>query len=100
MISKEEIESLSILARLKLREGEAEALGRDISSILDYVGQINSFSAEAAKQERPAVRNVLRADVPRAEGDPMAGARDSIAAQFPRREGEYNVVRKIIQKDE
>lgn len=100
MISKEDIEGLSQLARLKLKDGEAEALGKDISSILGYVGQVNSFNAESTKTEKPVLRNVARADVPREAGDTLFEKEEKIRAQFPRREGDYNVVRKIIQKDE
>ena len=100
MISKEDIEGLAELARLKLKNGEAEALGKDISNILGYVGQVNSFNVDVAKNDKPTVRNITRDDVPRATNDPLAGKEEAIRAQFPRREGEYNVVRKIIQKDE
>jgi aspartyl/glutamyl-tRNA(Asn/Gln) amidotransferase C subunit len=111
MISKEDIEGLANLARLKLKDGEAEALGKDISSILGYVGQISAASAEGTSDSLqddrgrsskvpPALRNVMREDAPRAEGDPVAGKEEAVRAQFPRREGNYNVVRKIIQKDE
>jgi hypothetical protein len=48
----------------------------------------------------PAVHNVLREDVSRASDDTMAHKEELIKQQFPKREGEYNVVRKIIQKDE
>ena len=100
MISKEEIEALAGLARLTLKEGEAEALGKDITSILDYVGQVQNFSPEGTKEGRPALRNILREDIPRTDTDTFAGKREAIVAQFPKREGDYNVVRKIIQKDE
>lgn len=100
MISKEDIEGLAQLARLKLKDGEAEALGKDISSILGYVGQVNSFNAEAIKNEKPILRNVMRDDTPREAGDPLLGKEEAIRAQFPKREGDYNAVKKIIQKDE
>lgn len=106
MISKEDIEGLAQLARLKLKDGEAEALGKDISSILGYVGQVNSFNAEAIKNEKPILRNVMRDDTPRLPAqagnaaDTLAGREEAIRAQFPKREGDYNAVKKIIQKDE
>lgn len=100
MISKEEVEALAALARLTLKEGEAEALGKDISNILDYVGQVKNFSIEGAQEERPVLRNVMREDAPRAGDDAFANKREAVIAQFPKREGDYSVVRKIIQKDE
>lgn len=99
MISKEDIVALAELARLKLKEAELEDLQKDISSILGYVGQVSTFSAESNKLEKPVVRNVMRADEPRAQNDPLVGKEEAIKAQFPKREGDHNVVRKIIQKD-
>jgi hypothetical protein len=42
----------------------------------------------------------MRKDTPRAAADPLAGKEESLRAAFPKREGGFNVVRKIIQKDE
>jgi aspartyl-tRNA(Asn)/glutamyl-tRNA(Gln) amidotransferase subunit C len=103
MISKEEIDNLAQLARLELSDAEKESLGKDISSILEYVGQVSAVSIDAdAATKVPANQphNVLRKDVTRADGDTMAGKENQVKAAFPKREGEYNVVRKIIQKDE
>ena len=99
MISKEEVQGLAELARLDLGAGEVENLQKDISNILDYVGQVSAVSVDSSV-EVPPVRNVMRTDAPRAEGSTMAGKEEAVKAAFPKREGEYNVVRKIIQKDE
>lgn len=101
MISKEEVLKLAELARLKLGVGEAESLQKDISNILEYVGQVStakgSTSASAAEESPlPAHRNVLREDVPTM----VLGSREALLKAFPTREGDFNVVRKIIQKDE
>lgn len=103
MISREEVLKLAELSRLQLSETEVERLQKDISSILDYVGQVSAVSgANVSKQELPSphLRNVLREDVPYAEGALMAAKREALLKAFPVREGDYNVVRKIIQKDE
>ena len=112
MVSKEEIQNLAQLARLELTEEETTSLQKDISNILDYVGQLSApgtssaslqgdrgWSAENAPGAQ-AVHNVMRADTPRAVNDTLAGKEESLKAAFPKREGDYNVVRKIIQKDE
>ena len=99
MISKEEIRNLAELSRLKISEGEEESLQKDISNILDYVGQVNA--AEVGEEDKkPLVRNVMREDIPRAEGEILSGKRERLLEALPKREGDYNVVRKIIQKDE
>ncbi len=99
------------LARLKLKDGEAEALGADINSILGYVGQISSakIATDSLQDDRgrssaafslPLLRNVMREDAPREATDPLLHKEAAIIAQFPKSENNYNVVRKIIQKDE
>ena len=101
MISREEVEALAKLARLELGGSDIEKLQGDISGILDYVGQINSMQADAKTPEAPALRNALReGDAPREASDILAGKESALRAAFPKEENGYNVVRKIIQKDE
>ncbi len=98
MISKEEVQKLAELARLEISEGEVEALQKDISKILDYVGQVSAVPALEGRDS--SVQNVMRPDTPREENDPLAHTRDAILAELPKREGDYALVRKIISKDE
>lgn len=100
MISKEDIAALAELARLKLKPGEDESLRTDVSNILGYVGQVSEFSSDADRTNAPLQRNVMREDVPRDPTDPVAGKEEVVRSQFPKRDSDYNVVRKIIQKDE
>jgi aspartyl/glutamyl-tRNA(Asn/Gln) amidotransferase C subunit len=100
MISLDDIRTLAGLARLKLSAAEEEALQKDISSILDYVGQVSSVPMPDKKEDPGLWHNVMRADAVRDAGDPLAGKEAAVRDAFPKQEGGYNVVRKIIQKDE
>ena len=100
MISIEEIRSLAGLARLKLAPQEEEGLQKDISSILDYVGQVSSVPMPDKKEDPGLWHNIMREDAPRGGSDPLAGKEEALRAGFPKREGDFNAVRKIIQKDE
>ncbi len=111
MISREEIQNLAELSRLKLSDEEISALQKDFDSILDYVGQISAVAGEeqgptlAQGSSRsdlslPALVNVMREDVPRVADDALAGKQEAILAQAPKREGDYFVVRKIIERDQ
>lgn len=105
MISKEEVHNLATLARLDLSEGEVVSLQTDISNILEYVGHLSAVSIgnggeEINKTAVPLLRNVMRADEPREGSNILAGKEEKLKDAFPKREGDYNVVRKIIQKDE
>ncbi len=100
MISREEVLKLAELARLKVGEEEVEALQKDISSILEYVGQVGTVSEQGSTLLRKDVRNVMREDVTRDSRDTMAGKEEALRNAFPKREGDFNSVRKIIQKDD
>ena len=95
MLSREEVLNLATLARLKLGEGEVESLQKDISNILEYVGQVSAVSVKS-EQGSTLLKNVMREDVPAA----TLGKREELIKAFPKEENGYNVVRKIIQKDE
>ena len=99
MISKEEIQGLALLARIEVGEGEMAALQGDISDILAYVGQISALGVGGAEKTASKNHNVLRPDTVREAGDPLADKRDAMLAGLPAREGDFVVVRKIIQKD-
>ena len=94
---------MAALARLELSDAEKEGLQKDISNILEYVGQVSAVSLQ--DDALPTVSanqpyNILREDAPRDLADTMAGKEEKVKGAFPKREGEYTVVRKIIQKDE
>jgi aspartyl/glutamyl-tRNA(Asn/Gln) amidotransferase C subunit len=101
MISLQEILALAGLARLKVSDTEAASLQTDFSTILDYVGQVNAVSGDAA-QEVPAHHNIMRDDTQYAGRDyvAMIGKREALLEAFPDEENGYNVVRKIIQKED
>ena len=94
---------MAALARLNLSETEVASLQKDISSILEYVGQVSAAEGNTftkAEELSPANHNVMRDDIPRAKADPLWGKEEVLQAAFPVSEGGYNIVRKIIQKDE
>ncbi len=99
MISREEVLKLAELSRLQVADGEVEGLQKDISNILEYVGQVSKVDAGKIK-EAGLTRNVMREDVPYAQDALPAGKQDVLVEAFPVHDRRYNVVRKIIQKDE
>jgi aspartyl/glutamyl-tRNA(Asn/Gln) amidotransferase C subunit len=106
MISKEDIEGLAQLARLELTEAEKATLQKDVSNILDYVGQVSTVGITDAAELKPILRNIMREDKSYSEkGTMILGKREMLVEAFPKKEpaptgGFFNVVRKIIQKDE
>ncbi len=100
MISLEDIRNLAQLARLKISPQEEESLQKDISNILDYVGQVSAVPMPDKKEDAGAWHNMMREDALRGAADPLAGKEEAVRAAFPKQENGFNVVRKIIQKDE
>jgi aspartyl/glutamyl-tRNA(Asn/Gln) amidotransferase C subunit len=100
MISKKEVLNLASLARLSLSDEEVVGLQKDISSILEYVGQVSAAPVQSKSDAKPEPRNVMREDMPRNADDSLAAKEEVLRGAFPKREGDFNVVRKIIQKDE
>lgn len=62
-----EVERLATLARLSLSEREADRLGADLSSILDYFATLDSV-------------DVTGIEPPAASTDDRSGARDDVAS--------------------
>jgi len=104
MVSKDDIKNLAELARLELKDEEVAGLQKDISNILEYVETVSNVEIPQGDTLRDkaelSLRNVMREDTPRPADDVLAGKEEAVKSAFPKREGDYNVVRKIIQKDE
>ena len=116
MISKQDIQNLAELARLEVHDTEVEALQKDMAGILAYVSQVSEVerrdpavltpvrdcegSGEKEKQQdQETLHNVMRDDTPRTQSDPLWAKEEALRQAFPTSESDYNVVRKIIQKD-
>jgi aspartyl-tRNA(Asn)/glutamyl-tRNA(Gln) amidotransferase subunit C len=93
-MKKEDIEHLALLSRIALREGEAEALAREITTILGYVSEVNEISGNTAqKKEAGALFNVMRPDI--ATNEP-GSFREALLEAAPERHGNYVQVKKIL----
>ena len=100
MISKEDIQALADLSRITLAPEELPALQADIANILGYMDQIRFFTGETAAKEVPHTHNVMRDDALHTSGSPLIEKREALLAALPRRQGDFAVVRRILQKDE
>lgn len=93
MAKKEEVQKLAALARIKIADAELEKFMNEFDAIIAYVGQLEGLDVPKIKGEKPALRNVMRAD-----GEPHAPGiyTDKLTAQFPAREGTALSVKQII----
>lgn len=92
-MNTEEILKLSQLARIDMSNAETEEFAKDMSSILDYVGQINN---EVGKNEGPEigdVYNVMREDIDAHESGVYT---EELLKATDRTENGYFKVKKIL----
>ena len=96
MATPEEVKKLAALARIAIPEESLDAFTKEFDGVLAYVGTLEELSLEHETPAAGAVRNVFREDT-----EPHAAGlhTEKIAAQFPKRDGNYLSVKKIISYD-
>jgi aspartyl-tRNA(Asn)/glutamyl-tRNA(Gln) amidotransferase subunit C len=94
-LTPEEVEHIAKLARLELPTAEKDALTRQLSSILDYVGALGSVETDGVEPMAHSmpVRNVFGADEP-APCPPAT--REALLGEFPEREGDMLKVKAVF----
>lgn len=93
-ISKQEVENLAQLARIKVSEDEKEALSKDLERILNFVDELKSADAPSHEGvSLGAVHNVMRDDTEPHEGGAYT---EKILENAPAREGDYVKVKNIL----
>lgn len=96
MATPDDVTRLAALARISVPENELAPFAAEFERILAYIGQIDALTIPEGARALPARRNVFRED-----GEPHASGMytESLAEQFPRREGDYLAVKQIISHD-
>lgn len=106
MATKEEVQKLAALSRIRVGDAELEKFTQEFDAILAYVGQLEKLEVGAGVEGdvqhegnlgSGTLRNVMRED-----GEPHAGGAytEKLAEQFSAREGDALSVKKIIHHDE
>ncbi|MEK7177048.1 MAG: Asp-tRNA(Asn)/Glu-tRNA(Gln) amidotransferase subunit GatC [Patescibacteria group bacterium] len=97
-MDKEKVLNLAKLARIELRDDEAESLTKEFASILDYVGEVkevagqkNVTSKQSAKDY--PLRNILRKD---REPHETSLYTKEVIEQAPLKGNNYIKVKKIL----
>jgi aspartyl-tRNA(Asn)/glutamyl-tRNA(Gln) amidotransferase subunit C len=90
-----DIEKLAKLARIELTEAEKQTYLKEISAILMYVDQIKDAVAETGEERKVGeLRNIMRPDQ---NNNAETVNPEDIVAEFPRKEGTYLKVKKILE---
>lgn len=90
----ETIQKLARLARLELKDAEAEDLRRELSSILTYVGEIEKAGAPASPDAPALLETVTREDT--VYETPLASREELLDASMLRK-GDYIEVQPIFK---
>jgi aspartyl-tRNA(Asn)/glutamyl-tRNA(Gln) amidotransferase subunit C len=95
MITREDVDELAALARLRLGEAEAERLRGDLASILAYVDKLRAVDTEGVEPMTHAVP----LDCPlRDDAAAPSLSADEALAGAPAREEDFFVVPRVIDK--
>lgn len=97
MLSKDELKHLAKLARLEIGEEELEKFQRDISRIVEFVGELQKLNTRAIKEEREprGLESVFREDQERG----LVGEKgQELIEHSPQRRDELVVVPEVFKE--
>ena len=94
MIHRDEVKKLAELALLAVDDSELDTLTKEMDSILEYISEINSFTADIKNErKKPLLYNVMREDeVTNKESEYT----ERIMKEMPSTDGQYLKVKKIL----
>ncbi|MCA9360541.1 Asp-tRNA(Asn)/Glu-tRNA(Gln) amidotransferase subunit GatC [Candidatus Nomurabacteria bacterium] len=98
-MKREDIEHLSLLARIELTEEEKVSLEGELSSIVSYVSVVSDIVSDDVDTAPAvgAVHNVFRKDEVTNKADQYT---KDILAEMPATDGRFLQVKKILQTEE
>ena len=95
------IEHISSLARIKLQKKEEETLKNELSSIIDFVEQLNKVETDNVEPlyQASGLVNSFRSDEPRKELEMSEILDKKLIGQAPLKEKRFIKVRSVLNKD-
>jgi|JI10StandDraft_1071094.scaffolds.fasta_scaffold308219_2 aspartyl/glutamyl-tRNA(Asn/Gln) amidotransferase C subunit len=96
MASVDDVRKLASLARIALDEKELTEYAQGFDTIVQYVSKLQNAPLSSGVQAQTQDSNVFRADDRPYERGQFT---DDIVAQFPKKDDDYLVVKKIISYD-
>lgn len=93
MIDLEQVRKVASLARLELSEAEEQQFTSQLSSILEYVQQLDELDTQAVL---PTTRAIEVSNITRPDRLETFAEREAILDSAPEREGDFFKVPKIL----
>ncbi len=95
-MERKDIEHLAKLSRIAVTETEADELAGEITSIINYVSEIEAITGSKEIEKKVGLLfNVMREDTNPHEGGKYT---EDLLALAPERQGQYVKVKKILDK--
>lgn len=93
MLSKEEVQHIADLARIGLDEKEIEKFSHDLSSILDWIKQLEEVDIKnvEAISHVTGLENIMRED-----RNEEFSNKDDIVKLFPEKKDNYDKVKSVL----
>ncbi|NOX53786.1 MAG: Asp-tRNA(Asn)/Glu-tRNA(Gln) amidotransferase subunit GatC [Planctomycetes bacterium] len=94
-LTREEVEKVAVLARLKLSDTELDRFTAQLGKVLEYVAILNEVNTDDVEPMAHAVemKNVFRDDVPT-----PSLSREQALANAPKTDGKFFLVPQILEE--
>ncbi|ARU15265.1 Asp-tRNA(Asn)/Glu-tRNA(Gln) amidotransferase subunit GatC [Croceicoccus marinus] len=98
-VDKATVEKIASLARIALRDGEAEAFVPELNQILDWVEQLGEVDVTGVEPMTAVIPGTLRLRDDVVDADPLTGGnrREDVLANAPAAEHGFFGVPKVIE---
>ena len=93
-LTREEVEKVAVLARLKLSDAELDMFTAQLGKVLEYVAILNEVNTDDVEPMAHAVemKNVFRDDLPT-----PSLSREQALANAPKTDGKFFLVPQILE---
>lgn len=93
MISKKEVKHIASLARIGLEEKEVEKFSKDLSAVLDWIGELEKADV---KNVAPIAHITGMENIARDDKYDDFGNKKEIIKLFPEEKGGYDKVKSVL----
>ena len=98
MLTEKEVEHIAQLARIEITDEEKGRFQKELSSILDYVEQLNKVNTDGVEPlfQTTGLTNVMRQDEPTFAFPPSDELTEKLVGQAPHKEKHFVKVKSVL----
>lgn len=100
MISEKEVQHIAQLARIKLTKDEEKKFSKELSSILDYIAQLNEVKTDNVEPlyQASGVKNAFRSDEKTGSFVMDNALQEKLVGQAPQKEKRFVKVKSVLKR--